>query len=341
MNTLRQVPLFSGGPQVSQLCLGTMMFGDQADEAESARILDRFLEAGGNFVDTADVYVDGVSERLIGRLLGNRRSACVLATKVGNKVAGVEGSGGLSPAWIARAAEMSLERLRTDFIDLYYLHADDNRTSLDEIVGALGDLIRDGRVRHWGFSNFRPWKIAEMVRVADRLGVPRPAAAQPYYHMLNRTAEADTLPACRHFGIGVVPYSGLGRGILTGKYRYGTPTDSRGARSDKRFMETEFYPETLSLAARMADHAERDGRDPISLALNWLLANRIVTSVLIGPKSAAQLNSYLEAPGARYGADDEAFLSALCPAGHTPAPGHSDPRYPLRGREVALPSLDA
>ena len=224
-------PLFADGPAVSRLCLGTMMFGNQSDEAESARILDAFLAAGGNFIDTADTYSGGVSEEFIGRNLGDRRADCVLATKVGNVVEGVQGSGGLSPGWVMQAAAMSVERLRSDVIDLYYLHADDNVTSLDETIGALGDLIAAGTVRHWGFSNFRPWKIAEMVRVADRLGVARPVACQPYYHLLNRTAEADTLPACRHFGFGVVPYSPLGRGILTGKYRDGTPEGSSGSQT--------------------------------------------------------------------------------------------------------------
>jgi aryl-alcohol dehydrogenase-like predicted oxidoreductase len=329
-------PLFTDGPAVSRLCLGTMMFGNQADEAQSARILEAFFAAGGNFIDTADAYVGGVSEEIIGRNLGSRRADCFLATKVGNPVEGVKGSGGLSPGWVMQAAAMSVERLRSDVIDLYYLHADDNQTSLDETIGALGDLIAAGTVRYWGFSNFRPWKIAEMVRIADRLGVARPAACQPYYHMLNRTAESDTLPACRHFGFGVIPYSPLGRGILTGKYRHGTPQGSRGARGDKRFMEAEFHPETMAQAAKMADYADKKSRDPVSLAINWVLANDAVTSVLIGPKSFDQLQAYLAAPAEKYDAADEALLSSLCAPGHTPAPSHSDPRYPLRGRWTAF-----
>lgn len=336
MTPLAKRPLFAGGPEVSRLCLGTMMFGAQSDEAASADMLGRFIDAGGNFIDTADTYAGGRSEEIIGRNLGSARDSVVLATKVGNVVEGVEGSGGLSPEWIAKAAEMSLNRLRTDAIDLYYLHADDNRTPLDEMIGALGELLSAGKIRHWGFSNFRPWKIAEMVRVADRLGIARPVAAQPYYHLLNRTSEADTLPACRHFGLGVVPYSPLGRGILTGKYRSGTPEDSRAARSDKRFMETEFYPETLARAAEMADHADEKGIAPMAFAINWLLANQIVSSVLIGPKTSDQLDAYLEAPAAPFTAADEEFLSGLCASGLTPAPGHTDPRYPLDGREVAL-----
>lgn len=327
--------LFAGGPAVSRLCLGTMMFGDQTGEAEASRILDAYFSAGGNFIDTADVYADGASEAMLGRLLAGRWDDCVIATKVGNRLSAVNGSGGLSPEWIARAAAMSRDRLKVETIDLYYLHRDDDRTPLEETIGALGELISAGAIRQWGFSNFRPWKIAEMIRIADRLGVARPVAAQPYYHMLNRTAEADTLPACRHFGLAVIPYSPLGRGILTGKYRGRTPEASRGARGDKRFMETEFRPETLAQAARMADYAEATRREPASLALNWALANDAVTSVLIGPKSLPQLEAYVDALSVEFTPEDETFLSALCAPGQTPAPGHSDPRYPLQGRYVS------
>ncbi|MDN2565528.1 aldo/keto reductase [Aquibium sp. A9E412] len=336
MSDLHKTPLYRDGPRVARLCLGTMMFGDQTDEAEAGRIVEAYLAAGGDFFDTADVYAGGASETILGRLLKPVRQDVFVATKVGNPVAGVAGSGGLSPEWIERAASMSLDRLATDSIDLYYLHVDDNHTPLDEVIGALGGLLSAGAIRHWGFSNFRPWKIAEMVRVADRLGVARPVVAQPYYHMLNRVAEADTIPACRHFGIGVVPYSPLGRGVLTGKYRGGTPEGSRAARGDARLMETEFLPETLARAAEAADHAERRGRTPSGLAIRWVLANQQVSSVLIGPKSTAQLDGYLAAAREAYDGEDETFLSGLCAPGATPVPAHFDPRYPFDGRHVRL-----
>jgi aryl-alcohol dehydrogenase-like predicted oxidoreductase len=331
-------PLFSGGPAVSRLCLGTMMFGDQTDEAEAARILDAYFEGGGgDFIDTADTYVDGESERILGRLLGERRKSCFLATKVGNPLKTNPKSGGISRQWIARAAEDSLDRLQTDVIDLYYLHLDDNVTPLEETIAALGELISAGKVVHWGFSNFRAWKIAEMIRVADSLGVARPVAAQPYYHMLNRVVEMEYLPACLHFGIGAVAYSPLARGVLTGKYRDGVvPEGSRAARNETRIMETEFRDETIAAANRAADHAVATGRDPVGLAIQWVLANDAVPSVLIGPKTLAQLETYVRAVATVYTADDEAVLSALCASGHTPVPGHSDPRYPLRGRVTSF-----
>lgn len=325
--------LSDDGLQVTRLCLGTMMFGDQADTSEAIGILDAYKAAGGNFIDTADVYAQGRSESIIGTWLERHRDEVVLATKVGNPMSAQPGSGGISRRWILEALEGSLNRLRTETIDLYYLHADDNTTPLEDSIGALGELIAAGRIRSWGFSNFRGWKIAEMVRIADRLGIDRPVAAQPYYHLLNRVAEADYLPACRHFGIGAVPYSPLARGVLTGKYREGAvPAGSRAARKDTRLLETEFRPETIAAANAFADHAEATGRDPAALAIRWVLANSAVASVLIGPKTVTQLNGYLRAFAFSYGEEDEAALDRFCASGHTPAPAYFDPRYPFRGR---------
>lgn len=333
--TLPAVKLGPDGPIVSRLSLGTMMFGDQADEAAAAAILDTYLQAGGNFIDTADSYAGTRSETLLGKLLGER-APVLLATKCGNAVAGVEASGGLSARWILRAAEMSLERLRREKIDLFYLHHDDNVTPLDEMVSAIGELLSRGMIDAWGISNFRPWKIVELVRQADLQDIARPVASQPYYHLLNRTAEADYLPACRHFGIGVIPYSPLARGVLTGKYRSGTPEGSRAGRGDRRMMETEFHPATLELAAKAAAYADAKGVAPAHLALQWVLANDAVTSVLIGPRTVDQLNAYLEAMNTPYDGQDEDFLSALCTPGTTPVPNYWDPRAPLQGRQVRL-----
>ena len=337
MKPLPRARLSPDGPQVARLCLGAMMFGDQADATEAFRILDAYRAAGGNFIDTADVYAQGRSESILGTWLDHHREEVVLATKLGNPMQDQPGSGGISRRWILAALEGSLNRLRTETIDLYYLHADDNATPLEETIGTLGELIASGRIRGWGFSNFRAWKIAEMIRVADGLGVPRPIAAQPYYHLLNRVAEAEYLPACRHFGIGAVTYSPLARGVLTGKYRGETvPEGSRAARGDARLLETEFRPETIAAANAFAEQAEASGREPIALAIRWVLANAAVASVLIGPKSVAQLTSYLRAFEIDYGAEDEAALDRFCAPGHTPAPAYSDPRYPYRGRIARL-----
>jgi aryl-alcohol dehydrogenase-like predicted oxidoreductase len=331
---LPALPLGQGGPLVSRLCLGAMMFGDQTDEGEAREMVAAFAEAGGSFLDTADGYAGGASERILGRAIAASRDRWTVATKIGNPVEGVAGSGGLSAGWIARGLPMSLERLGLEAVDLLYLHREDEATPLEETIEALGEALEAGWIRAWGFSNVRAWTIAEMVRLADRLGVARPLAAQPYYHALYRLAEIDYLPACRHFGIGVVPYSPLARGVLTGKYADGLPEGSRAARGDRRLHETELRPETIHAASHLGAHAEATGRRLADLALQWVLANRIVASVLIGPRTMAQLHAYLAAPACRFGPEDEALVDHLVPPGGVLG-AYADPRYPYRGRVVA------
>jgi aryl-alcohol dehydrogenase-like predicted oxidoreductase len=320
------------GPDVSRLCLGTMMFGGPTDAAEAGEIVAAFREAGGNSIDTADTYNAGRSERIVGDLIRDDRDAWVVATKLGNPVEGVPGSGGLKGGYFARALEASLDRLGTDRIDLYYLHLDDEDTPLEETLEALGLALADGRIRAWGFSNYRAWKIAEMIRLADAMGVARPIAAQPYYHALYRQIEIDYLPACAHFGIGVVPYSPLARGVLTGKYAGGAaPDGSRAARGDARIAETEMRPEVLEAAAAFHAHVAPSGRASGDVALQWVLANRIVSSVLIGPRTLEQTRAYLAAMACPFGPEDEAAVDRLAPSGAVIG-AWSDPKYPYRGR---------
>ncbi|MGF1620880.1 MAG: aldo/keto reductase [Rhodomicrobiaceae bacterium] len=329
---LAKASLGERGPEVSRLCLGTMMFGDQTDQGEAAEMIARYGEAGGNFLDTADAYSAGASERMVGRAIAGDRDRWIVATKVGNPIKGVESSGGLNARWIRQAVDDSLNRLGLDRIDLYYTHFDDEATPLEETIGALGELIAAGKIGGWGFSNYRAWKIAEMVRIADSLGVPRPIAAQPYYHALYRLVEIDYLPACAHFGIGVVTYSPLARGVLTGKYSDGVPPGSRAERKDTRMMETEFRPEAIEAARRIGEYVKPSGRPMSGFALGWVLANALVTGVIIGPKSMAQLEDYLTLAGTPYSADDEVFMDGLVPSGGTAGAAYSDPRYPYRGR---------
>lgn len=331
---LASVRLGERGPLVSRLCLGAMMFGGPTDEGEAREMIAAFGAAGGTFLDTADSYAAGASERIVGRAIEGDRDRWTVATKLGNPVAGVDGSGGLSARWVRRATALSRERLGVDRIDLLYLHLDDERTPLEETIGALGEAIAAGHVGGWGFSNHRPWKIAEMVRVADALGVPRPAVCQPYYHALFRVAETDTLPACSHHGVGVVPYSPLARGVLTGKYARGVPEGSRAARGDARIHETEMRAELLDAAARLADHARATGREPAGVALAWVLANPIVSAVLIGPRTMAQLRAYLGWAATPHLPGDERAVDALAAPGCAVGSNYADPRYPFRGRPV-------
>jgi aryl-alcohol dehydrogenase-like predicted oxidoreductase len=326
--------LGGSGLKVSPVCLGTMMFGDQTDEATADRIVGSAREAGVNFIDTADVYAKGESERITGKLIKGERDRWVLATKVGNAVGDDPNARGLSRKWVMRAIDDSLRRLDTDYVDVYYLHLDDRETPLEETIAAVGDLIRGGKVRYLGLSNYRGWRIAEAVRLCDGLDVGRPVVVQPYYNAMNRMPEIEILPACGHYGIGVVPYSPLARGVLTGKYRPGEepPAGTRASRKDTRMMETEFRRESLEMAQEIKAHAERRGMTAGQFAVNWVLNNALVTAVLAGPRTAEQWAEYLGALEHRFGPEDEALIDRLVAPGHPSTPGYTDPRYPLTGR---------
>jgi aryl-alcohol dehydrogenase (NADP+) len=322
------------GLKVSALCLGAMMFGDRTDEAEAGRVVASAREAGVNFVDTADAYAKGESERILGRLIAANRGHWIVATKVGNTGAPPPNDADLSRRHVMRAIDASLERLGMDHVDLYYLHLEDAGTPLEETLAALGDLVRAGKIRYWGVSNFRAWRIAEIALLAERMGVPRPAVCQPYYNAVNRMPEVEVLPACEHFGLGVVPYSPLARGVLTGKYRPGEApaAETRAGRGDKRMMQTEFRAESIEIAQKIKAHAGRRGMSAADFAFNWVLNSGAVASVLAGPRTMEQWLGYLGALERGFTAEDEALIDALVAPGHPSTPGYTDPRYPVTGR---------
>ena len=328
--------LGNSGLEVSVLCLGTMMFGDRTDAAASKEIVAHALGHGVNFIDTADVYSKGASETIVGAAIGAERPRWILATKVGNVMTRAPDDGGLSRRWIFAACNASLKRLATDWIDIYYLHIDDSNTPIAETVAALGDLIRMGKIRYFGISNYRGWRIAEVMRWCERLAVPQPVVCQPYYNLLNRTPEVEILPACDHYGIGVAPYSPVARGVLTGKYANdAVPDDSRAGRKDRRMLETEFRDESIAIAQTLKRHAEATGRSAVSFALAWLWANRIVTSVIAGPRTLEQWKTYVEAIGTAWTVDDEKLVDSLVTPGHPSTPRYNDPQYPFYGRRLA------
>jgi aryl-alcohol dehydrogenase-like predicted oxidoreductase len=230
------------GLRVSPLCLGTMMFGDATEEAVAARIIAKARAAGVNFIDTANNYANGASELMIGRSIAGSRHAWVVATKVFNAMGDGPNDRGLSRKSVMQAVDASLQRLGTDYIDVYYLHKEDPSTPLDETVRAIGDLVRHGKIRYFGVSNHRSWRVAEICNICDRLDIGRPVVSQPLYNAMNRTAEVEHLPACGFYGLGAVPYSPLARGILTGKYQASTAPDkeTRAGRNDKRIMQSEW-----------------------------------------------------------------------------------------------------
>ena len=328
--------LGASGIAVSPVCLGTMMFGGETDEGESGRIIAAARHAGVNIIDTADVYNDGRSEEVVGRAIAANRDEWVLATKLGNRMGEGPNRAGLSRLWMFQAVDGSLRRLKTDRIDILYLHREDLTTPLPVTVAAMGDLIASGKVRHFGLSNFRAWRVAEVCALCDRLGVPRPVVSQPYYNAMNRMPEVEHLPACGFYGLGVIAYSPLARGVLTGKYAPDAPPPegTRAARHDKRIMESEWRPESLRIAQTLKRHAEARGTTPIAFAVAWVLHNALVTSTIAGPRTLAQFEGYLAALDYRFTAEDEALVNSLVPIGHPSSPGYNDPAYPLEGRPV-------
>jgi aryl-alcohol dehydrogenase-like predicted oxidoreductase len=320
--------------KVSVLCLGTMMFGDQTDIDAARAIVDDAQANGVNYIDTADVYTKGASESMVGELLKGRRHHWVLATKLGNKMSERPNEGHFSRSWMLHEVDASLARLQTDHVDILYMHRDNNGMDLEEPLRAFDAMLRAGKIRYWGLSNFRGWRIAECVRIAREIGMPQPVVCQPYYNLLNRMPEVEILPACDHFGIGVTPYSPIARGVLTGKYLPGQkPTEgTRAARGDRRIAETEFREESLVIAQKLQAHAQGRGVTLAQFATAWVLAHRSVSAVIAGPRTLEQWQAYLPAVDFSLSAQDEQLVDSFVPPGHPSTPGYSDPAYPLPPR---------
>ena len=320
--------------QVSSLCLGTMMFGDQTGKDEAAKIVADAHHHGINYIDTADVYTRGASESMVGELLLGQRHDWVLATKLGNKMSDRVNESHFSRSWMMREIDASLARLRTDYVDILYLHLDINGMNLEEPLRALGAMLQAGKIRYWGVSNFRGWRIAEAVHLARQMNLPAPVVCQPYYNLLNRMPEVEVLPACAFYGLGVTPYSPVARGVLTGKYAPGQPaaSDTRAGRGDKRIADTEFREESLVIAQKLQVYVADKGVSLAQFATAWVLANPRVSSVIAGPRTLAQWQDYLPATAYRVTAQDEDMVNALVRPGHPSTPGFTDPAYPLNGR---------
>lgn len=323
--------------KVSPLCLGAMMFGGETDEQTAQRIIDRAYEQGVNFLDTADVYHGGKSEVAVGRAVAAHRDDWVIATKFGyGGLQSGPNQQGQSRKWIMQTVEGSLKRLNTDYVDILYFHRALIDAPLEEGLRAINDLIRQGKVRYYGLSNFRGWRIAEIVRLADELGMERPVVSQPLYNIVDRTCEVEQLPAAAAYGLGVVPYSPLARGVLTGKYALGSSpaADTRAGRGDMRIMQTEWRPESLEVAQKIATYAKDRGTTPVAFALAWVLKNRLVSALLAGPRTEAHWESYCAALDVDLTPQDEAFIDGLVKPGHSSTPGYTDPGYPVEGRKV-------
>lgn len=293
------------GLKVSELCLGSMTFGREADEETSWRILDRFVEAGGNFIDTADVYSQGVSEEIVGRWMKDkRREDLIIATKVRFPMGDGPNDVGLSRKHILAAVEASLRRLNTDYIDLYQVHAWDDATPLEETLSTLDDLVRSGKVRYIGASNFSGWQLQKAIDISKQMGWEPFRCLQPLYNLLDRSTEWELIPVCINEGVGVIPWSPLRGGWLTGKYRRGMEKPPEGTRV--KVAEEQGWSESWSRynnerTWRVIDEllavAEEIGKTPAQVAINWLLRQPGVTAPIIGVRNLEQLEDNLGASG--------------------------------------------
>ncbi|NIG20159.1 aldo/keto reductase [Pantoea sp. Al-1710] len=324
------------GLKVSEICLGSMMFGGATDEATAQRIIADASASGVNFIDTADMYNKGESERVVGRAIAADRHRWVLATKVGNPMGDGPNQRGMSRKWIREAVHGSLTRLGTDYIDVLYMHKADFAAPLEEMVLAFADLIREGKIGYFAVSNFKAWRLVETVRLAREAGIAGPVATQPLYNLANREAEVEILPSAAYFGVGIVCYSPLARGILTGKYRVGEAPDStsRAGRADPRMLEAEWRPESLQMATELATYAERTGRQPAHFAQQWVMRNQLVTSTLVGPRTFEQWREGIAALDCPWSEEDEMFCDRLVSPGKGTSLGPVDPHHPIEGRIV-------
>lgn len=310
------------GLQVSELCLGTMQFGWTADEETSWQVMDAFRESGGNFIDTADIYTNwtngeggsygGRSEEIIGRWIKDRgvRRDCILATKVRGRMWDGPNGEGLSRHHIFQACDDSLRRLQTDYIDLYQCHWADLNTPIEETLQALDDLVRAGKVRYIGASNYPAWRLMEALGSADRRGLARFDCYQPEYSLVERSGfEIEALPLCRHYGLGVIPYSPLAGGFLTGKYRRDTPPpQSVRARGN---LEKYGNERGWALIDALDEIGTGYGKTVAQTSLAWMLSNPVITAPIIGANSNEQLRDLLATSGYRLSPDQVTRLNEL------------------------------
>jgi aryl-alcohol dehydrogenase-like predicted oxidoreductase len=306
--TMRYRPLGGTGIDVSVHCLGAMMFGSvgNPDHDDCVRIIHAALDQGINFVDTADMYSAGESEQIVGKALRDRRDDVVLATKVHFPMGEGPNRGGNSRRWILKAVEDSLRRLRTDWIDLYQVHRPDPRTDIEETLGALTDLVRQGKIRAFGCSMFPVEQIVEAHHVAERRGLQRFRTEQPAYSLLARWIETAVLPVCRRYGMGVLTFGPLASGFLSGRYRKDQPIDlttGRAALTPSRFDPTVAENVTkLEIVEQLVELAQDIGCSLPELAVAFPVAHPDVTSVITGPRTMDQLDTLLK--GASLTLDD-------------------------------------
>ncbi len=311
---MRLRTLGRSGLRISELCLGAMTFGTKGwgcDETTSLELVNRYLDAGGNFLDTADIYSDGRSEEICGKALEGRRQQVVLATKCTMPVGRGANDRGSSRKHIREACEASLRRLKTDYVDLYQVHCEDFSTPLEETLAALDDLVRAGKALYLGCSNYRAYRIAQAVTWCDARGLSRFVSFQPQYNLIVRTIEREHFAACRDLGVGIITWSPLAAGMLTGKItRESRPSEARLGQRDIPIYKDYFNERGFRIVDELLACAKDAGIAPASLALAWQLAKPQIASVIIGARTVAQLDGNLAAIGVNPPPDVLARLDA-------------------------------
>ncbi len=308
-------PLGRTGVQVSQICLGTMMFGGRTTEDDSIRIIDYAQECGVNFVDTANVYASNESERIVGRALARdgKRQSTILATKFNFPQGDDVNARGLSRRHVIEACDASLERLQTDWIDLYQLHRSNASVPIDETLRALDDLIRAGKIRYIGCSMFPAWKMVESLWVAKELGLNRFVSEQPAYHMLDRTAEREVIPAAQSFGLAVIPWGPLCGGLLTGKYRSDADVDGARWQGGKDNFGRQATPLAWQVLDLLHEMAREKDCSVSQLSLAWCGSQPGVTAPIIGPRTLEQITDNLGSVAVELTTEDLERIDALVP----------------------------
>ena len=304
------------GIQVSQICLGTMMFGGKSDEPESCRMIDQAIDRGVNFIDTADVYAGNESERIVGKALekDNRRENIILATKFNFANPADRNAKGLSRRHVINACDASLRRLKTDWIDLYQMHRCSSAVPIDETLRALDDLVRAGKIRYIGGSMFPAWRIVESLWVAKELGLNRLICEQPAYHLLDRTAEREVIPAAQSFGLAVIPWGPLCGGLLSGKYNRDHQIEGARWQDGKDNANRRVSKETWDVLDHLKEMANDKGCSMSQLALAWNMAQPGVTAPIIGPRTFEQIGDNLGAVEVEMSADDFSKIDELVPS---------------------------
>jgi aryl-alcohol dehydrogenase-like predicted oxidoreductase len=311
------------GLKVSEVALGTMAFGRWIDEAKSAEVLDAALDAGINFIDTANVYgkgsdlgnplESGQSETILGHLLGARRHRIILATKVHGRVGSEPNDQGQSRYHIIRAVENSLRRLKTDYIDLYQVHRFDKETPLEETLRALDDLVRQGKVRYIGASNYAAWQLAKADGISALQGLHRYESNQPEYSLIARGVEQELLPFAESEGLAIIAYSPLGRGVLTGKYQFdqAPPVGSRGAAGEARIKSLLVNERNFQIVERLKPIAARKGWTLAQLALTWVISQPHVTSAILGASSPQNITDSVAKAAEKLSSEELAEIDAI------------------------------